>query len=198
MQDYSVYDVQSSRSAIQEAAAELLKDSLEETYGISLVRFEIGTLTLPSDIQEKIDQKTEAINAVELAKLERQRQDEVNQQVVDAQSAESEKDLIARQTEADAAAYEKTAASEAALTVAENNVKIAEQEVKVAELEKEAELEKQKAYTEEYFRNKELEVQQAAAEAINSSLSTIVTDGDGGGYGALVGLQKVLDALDTE
>jgi hypothetical protein len=122
----------------------------------------------------------------------------VNQQVVDAQSAESEKDLIARQTEADAAAYEKTAASEAALTVAENNVKIAEQEVKVAELEKEAELEKQKAYTEEYFRNKELEVQQAAAEAINSSLSTIVTDGDGGGYGALVGLQKVLDALDTE
>jgi regulator of protease activity HflC (stomatin/prohibitin superfamily) len=198
MQDYSVYDVQSSRSAIQEAAAALLKDSLEETYGISLVRFEIGTLTLPSDIQEKIDQKTEAINAVELAKLERQRQDEVNQQVVDAQSAESEKDLIARQTEADAAAYEKTAASEAELAVAENNVKIAEQKVKVAELEKEAELESQKAYTDEYFRNKELDVQQAAAEAINSSVSTIITDSDGSGYGGLVGLQKVLEALDEE
>jgi chemotaxis response regulator CheB len=135
---------------------------------------------------------------VELAKLERQRQDEVNQQVVDAQSAESEKDLIARQTEADAAAYEKTAASEAELAVAENNVKIAEQKVKVAELEKEAELESQKAYTDEYFRNKELDVQQAAAEAINSSVSTIITDSDGSGYGGLVGLQKVLEALDEE
>ena len=35
----------------------------------------------------------------------------------------------------------------------------------------------------------------AAVMAINSSLETIVTSGDGEGYGALVGLDRILDAM---
>ena len=194
-QSYSVYDIQAKRSEIQEKTFELLAKELDETYGIELVRFEIGTLILPNDIQVKIDQKTEAINAVELAKLDRQKQDEINQKIVDEQKAESEKELLKRQNEADAAAYEKQKAAEAQLAVAEANVKIAEQQVVQAQLEKEAELERQKSFTEEYFRDKELDVQMEAVKAINSSVKTIITDGSGSGYSALIGIKEFLDSV---
>ena len=194
-QSYSIYDIQSSRSAIQEETFNVLAKSLADVYGIELVRFEIGTLKLPDDIQAKIDQKTEAINAVELAKLDREKQDEINQKIVDQQKAESEKELVKRQAEADAAAYEKEKASQAELLVAENKVKIAEQEVEVARLQKEAELEKQKSFTNEYFRDKQLDVQMKAVQSINSSVKTIITNSDGDGYAALAGLQSILGEL---
>ena len=38
-----------------------------------------------------------------------------------------------------------------------------------------AELEKQKAYTEEYFRDKELDVKMEAVAKINSSVKTIIS-----------------------
>lgn len=195
-QTYSIYDMQAKRSEIQEKTFEILSNELEDTYGIELVRFEIGTLILPEDIQSKIDQKTEAINAVELAKLDRQKQDEINQKIVDEQKAESEKELLKRKNEADAAAYEKEKAAQAQLTVAENNVKIAEQKVIQAQLEREAELEKQGAFTEEYFRDKELDVQKEAVKSINASVKTIVTDSTGSGYGALAGLKEILGAIE--
>lgn len=194
-QAYSVYDIQSSRTEIQQQVFEILSSTLSDIYGVELVRFEIGTLILPTDIQEKIDQKTQAQNEVELAKLEREKQDEVNQQIVDQQKAQSEKELLQRQSEADASAYEKTKAAEAELAVAEAQVKIAEQQVEVARLEKEAALEQQKAYTEDYFRDKELDVQKAAVEAINPSVNTIITSGDGEGYSGLLGIKEVLDNI---
>lgn len=197
-QNYSVYDIQSTRAKIQAEAAEALAETLLNTYGIELIRFEIGTLTLPQDIQAKIDAKTNAINEVELAKLQREKQDETNQMVVDQQRAESEKELVRRKNEADAAAYEKEKAAQAELTVAENAIKVAEAEVEVARLNKEAELEKQRSYTPEYFRNKELDVQQAAVEAINPTVKTIITDGSGGSYSGLIGIKEVLDSFENE
>lgn len=196
-QAYSVYDIQSNRTEIQEQVFAILSQTLTEIYGVELVRFEIGTLILPTDIQEKIDQKTQAQNEVELAKLERERQDEINQQIVDEQKAQSEKETIQRQAEADAAAYEKKKEAEAQLTVAEANVKIAQQELEIAKLEKEADLERQKSLTDEYFKDKELDVQKAAVEAINSKLQTIVTNGDGDGYSAIVGIDKVLNSINN-
>lgn len=124
-QNYSVYDVQASRSDIQNQVFEVLSKNLVETYGVELVRLEIGTLILPTDIAEKIDRKTEAQNEVELAKLERDKQDEINQQIVDAQKAQSEKELLQRQTEADAKAYEITREAEANLAAQEAELKIA-------------------------------------------------------------------------
>ena len=194
-QKYSVYDVQSSRSEIQNEVFEILSKNLEDVYGVELIRFEIGTLILPEDIQMKIDQKTQAQNEVELAKLEREKQDEINQQIVDQQKAQSEKELLQRQAEADAAAYEKTRAAEADLAAQEAKLKIAELQVEQAKLEREAELEKQKAYTNSYFKDKELDVQLAAVQAINPSIQTIITSGEGEGYSAIVGLDKILDTL---
>ena len=194
-QAYSVYDIQASRAEIQCKVFEILSDTLEDIYGVELIRFEIGTLILPEDIQLKIDQKTQAQNEVELAKLEREKQDEINQQIVDQQKAQSEKELLQRQAEADAAAYEITKAAEAKLSAQEAEVKIAELKVEQARLEKEAELEKQKAYTDTYFKDKELDVQLAAVKAINPSLQTIITSGEGEGYSAIVGLDKILDSL---
>ena len=194
-QRYSVYNVQSSRAEIQNEVFDILSETLSDVYGVELVRFEIGTLILPADIQSKIDQKTQAQNEVELAKLEREKQDEINQQIVDEQKAQSEKDLIQRQAKADAAAYEKKAAAEAELAAQEAKVKTAELQVEQARLEKEAELEKQKAYTSEYFRDKELDIEKAAVEAINPSIETIITSGDGEGYSALVGLNRILDNI---
>lgn len=197
-QNYSVYDIQSNRSQIQNETAEILSETLFTTYGIELVRFEIGTLSLPQDIQTKIDEKTNAINEVELAKLQREKQDETNQMIVDQQKAESEKELVRRQNEADASAYEKEKAAQAELIVAENAVKVAEANVEVARLEKEAELEKQKGYTEQYFRDKELDVQLEAVKAINPSVETIITDGSGSSYSGLIGIQKILEALNED
>ena len=194
-QAYSVYDVQSSRAEIQSQVFDILAETLADVYGVELIRFEIGTMVLPTDIQQKIDQKTQAQNEVELAKLDRQKQDEINQKIVDEQKAQSEKELLQRQADADAAAYEKTRAAEADLAAQEAKLKIAELQVEQARLEKEAELEAQKAMTETYFRDKELDVQREAAKAINSSLQTIVTSGDGEGYGALFGLDKILDSM---
>lgn len=194
-QAYSVYDIQSSRVEIQSDVFEILSETLNDVYGVELVRLEIGTLILPEDIQAKIDQKTQAQNEVELAKLERERQNEVNQQIVDEQKAQSEREMIQRQAEADAAAYEKQKEAEALLAVSEANVKIAEQELEIAKLEKEAELEKQQSYTEEYFKDKELDVQMAAVEAINPTVKTIITSGDGEGFGALVGIKEILNSI---
>lgn len=195
-QAYSVYDIQSSRVEIQSEVFKILSETLADIYGVELVRFEIGTLILPTDIQEKIDQKTQAQNEVELAKLERERQNEVNQQIVDEQKAQSEREQLQRQAEADAAAYEVTKAAEAQVAAQEAEVKIAELKVQQAKLEKEAELEKQKSFTDEYFRDKELDVQAKAVEAINSSVKTIITSGDGEGYSGLVGVKEVLDSID--
>lgn len=192
---YSIYDVQASRAEIQSQVIEIMSDDLLETYGVELKRFELGTLKLPSDIQAKIDQKTQAQNEVELAKLDRQKQDEVNQKMVDEQRAQSEKEKLERQAAADAAAYEKKAAAEAELAAQEAKVKTAELQVEQARLEKEAELERQQAFTDDYFRDKELDVQEAAVKAINSKVQTIITSGDGGGYGALIGLDKILDTM---
>lgn len=194
-QAYSVYDIQSSRTEIQQSVFEILSETLTSVYGVELVRFEIGTLILPMDIQDKIDQKTQAQNEVELAKLERERQNEVNQQIVDEQKAQSEKEKLQRQAEADAAAYEITKAAEAQVTAQEAEVKIAELKVEQAKLEKEAELEKQKSYTEEYFRDKELDVKADAVKAINPSIKTIVTSSDGEGFEAILGLKEVLGAV---
>lgn len=194
-QAYSVYDIQSSRTEIQQQVFDILSATLQDVYGVELVRFEIGTLILPADIQEKIDQKTQAQNEVELAKLERQKQDEVNQQIVDQQKAQSEKELLQRQTEADAAAYEITKAAEAELKAQEAQVEIAKLKVEQAKLEKEAELEKQKAYTDEYFKDKQLDVQKTAMEAINPSIKTIITSGDGEGFEAILGLKEILASV---
>ena len=89
----------------------------------------------------------------------------------------------------------KASAAEAELAVAQAQVEIAKQEVEVARLEKEAALEAQKAYTENYFRDKELDVQKAAVEAINPSVKTIITSGDGEGFSGLVGVKEVLDSI---
>jgi len=197
-QKYSVYDIQSSRAEIQNEVFEILSKNLNDVYGVELIRFEIGTLILPEDIQTKIDQKTQAQNEVELAKLEREKQDEVNQQIVDQQKAQSEKELLQRQAEADAAAYEKTRAAEADLAAQEAKLEIAKLQVEQAKLEREAEMEKQKAYTTQYFKDKELDVQMEAVKAINPSVQTIITSGDGEGYGALIGLDKILGALGSD
>ena len=138
------------------------------------------------------------MNEVELAKLAREKQDETNQMIVDQQKAESEKELVRRQNEADAAAYEKQKAAEAELIVAENKIKVAEADVEVARLQKEAELEKQKSYTAEYFEDKKLDVQMKAVEKINPNVKTIITDGSGSGYAGLIGIKEVLDGLDGE
>ena len=194
-QAYSVYDIQSSRAEIQSQVFDILSVTLADVYGVELIRFEIGTMVLPADIQQKIDQKTQAQNEVELAKLDRQKQDEINQKIVDEQKAQSEKDLLQKKAAADAAAYQKTRAAEADLAAQEAKLKIAELQVEEARLKKEAELESQKTMTETYFRDKELDIQMEAAKAINGSLETIVTSGDGEGYGALFGLDKILNSM---
>lgn len=188
-QDYSVYDIQSNRAELQNRAFEELSAALSDTYGVELVRLEIGTLNLPADIQAKIDEKTQAQNEVELAKLESERKAEVNKQSLDEQKAQSEKEMLQRQTEADAAAYEKQKEAEAQLEVAQKQLEI-------AKLEKEAELERQKAFTDEYFEDRKLDVQEAAVKAINSSVKTIITSGDGEGYSALYGLKEILNTVD--
>lgn len=194
-QAYSVYDIQSSRAEIQSQVFDILSVTLADVYGVELIRFEIGTMVLPADIQQKIDQKTQAQNEVELAKLDRQKQDEINQKIVDEQKAQSEKDLLQKKAAADAAAYQKTRAAEAELEAQKAQLEIAKMQVEEARLHKEAVLEEQGTMTETYFRNKELEIQMEAAKAINGSLETIVTSGDGEGYGALFGLDKVLDNM---
>lgn len=194
-QEISVYDIQTQLEAMRTAAEEAIGTELFESYGIQLCYLELGAPNLPEDIQQKIQEKTDAVNAVELAKLERQKQDEINQQIVDQQKAQSEKEKLQRQADADAAAYERERAAEAELAVAEAQVKIAEQELEVAKLEKEAALEAQKAYTEDYFRDKELDVQRAAVEAINPSVKTIITSGDGEGFSGLVGVKEILNSI---
>jgi len=191
----SVYDIQSKSAEVQEKAKALLNAELEETYGVKLERLEIGSVVPPSDIQAKIDQKTEAINAVELARLDREKQDETNQKIVDEQQANSEKALIERQMSADANAYELEKDANAKVVVAEAKKREAEIELEIAKLEKEAELEKQKSYTAEYFKDIELRNQAAAMAAINSNLKIVVTDGSGSGYGSIFGLSEVMGII---
>lgn len=213
-QAYSVYDIQSSRTEIQQQVFDILFDTLREVYGVELVRLELGTLNLPEDIQSKIDQKTEAQNEVELARLEREKQDEVNQQIVDAQKAQSEKEMLQRQTKADAEAYEVAKQAQAQIdaqkaqaevarikreeaeAAQKSQVEIARLQVEEAQLKKEAELESQKTLTDEYFRDRALDIQQEAVRAINGSVKTIVTSGDGEGFSALVGLKEIINNLE--
>ena len=213
-QAYSIYDIQASRTEIQQKVFDILYDTLNDVYGVELVRLELGTLNLPQDIQSKIDQKTEAQNEVELARLDREKQDEINQKIVDQQKAQSEKELLQRQTEADAAAYEVTKQAQAQIEAqkaqaevarikreekkAEQQlqVEIARMQVEEAQLKKEAQLEEQKTLTEEYFRDKELDIKEAAVRAINGSLKTIVTTPDGEGYAAIYGLKEVLGSME--
>lgn len=213
-QAYSVYDIQSSRTEIQQQVFDILFDTLREVYGVELVRLELGTLNLPQDIQSKIDQKTEAQNEVELARLEREKQDEVNQQIVDAQKAQSEKEMLQRQTKADAEAYEVAKQAQAQIdaqkaqaevarikreeaeAAQKSQVEIARLQVEEAQLKKEAELESQKTLTDEYFRDRALDIQQEAVRAINGSVKTIVTSGDGEGFSALVGLKEIINNLE--
>lgn len=155
-----------------------------------------GTSVLNTGRTGRISINPLAQNEVELAKLERDKQDEINQQIVDAQKAQSEKELLQRQTEADAKAYEITREAEANLAAQEAELKIAASKVEQARLEKEAELEKQKSFTDEYFRDKELDVQKEAVKAINGSVKTIITSGDGEGYGALFGIKEVLNNIE--
>lgn len=212
-QEYSVYDIQASRTEIQQKVFDVLKGVLNDVYGVDLIRFELGTLVLPEDIQLKIDAKTEAQNEVELAKLERAKQDEINQQVVDQQKAQSEKNTILRQAEADAKAYEVEKQAKAQIEAQKSEaevarikreekeaeqrtqVEIARMKVEEAQLKKEAELESQKTLTEEYFRDRELDVQEKAVSAINGSVKTIITSGDGEGYSALIGIKEIVDSI---
>lgn len=213
-QAYSIYDIQASRTEIQQKVFDILYDTLNDVYGVELVRFELGTLNLPGDIQTKIDQKTEAQNEVELARLDREKQDEINQKIVDQQKAQSEKELLQRQTEADAAAYEaikqaqaqieaQQAQAEVARIKRENaeaeqksKVEIARMQVEEAQLKKDAELESQKTLTEAYFRDRELDVKESAVKAINGSVKTIITSGDGEGFSGLVGIREILAQID--
>lgn len=213
-QAYSIYDIQASRTEIQQKVFEILYETLNDVYGVELVRFELGTLNLPEDIQAKIDQKTEAQNEVELARLDREKQDEINQKIVDQQKAQSEKELLQRQTEADAAAYEaikqaqaqieaQQAQAEVARIKRENaeaeqksKVEIARMQVEEAQLKKDAELESQKTLTEAYFRDRELNVKESAVKAINGSVKTIITSGDGEGFAGLVGIREILAQID--
>lgn len=213
-QAYSVYDVQSSRTEIQQEVFSILSANLEEIYGVELVRFELGTLNLPEDIQAKIDQKTEAQNEVELARLEREKQDEVNQQIVDAQKAQSEKEMLQRQTQADAEAYEIAKQAQAQIdaqkaqaevarikreeaeAAQKSQVEIARMKVEEAQLKKDAELESQKTLTEAYFKDRELDIQESAVKAVNGSLKTIVTTPGGEGYSAIYGLKEVLESME--
>lgn len=213
-QAYSIYDIQANRTEIQQKVFEILYETLNDVYGVELVRFELGTLNLPEDIQAKIDQKTEAQNEVELARLDREKQDEINQKIVDQQKAQSEKELLQRQTEADAAAYEaikqaqaqieaQQAQAEVARIKRENaeaeqksKVEIARMQVEEAQLKKDAELESQKTLTEAYFRDRELNVKESAVKAINGSVKTIITSGDGEGFAGLVGIREILAEID--
>lgn len=215
-QEYSVYDIQASRTDIQQKVFDVLKDVLADIYGVELIRFELGTLILPADIQLKIDQKTEAQNEVELAKLEREKQDEINQLIVDEQKAQSEKELIQRQAEADAKAYEVTKEARAKIEAQQSQaeverikheqeeaaqkskVEVARMQVEEAQLKKEAELESQKTLTEEYFHDRELDIQERAVQAINGSVKTIITSGDGEGYAGLIGVSEVLAAMEGQ
>lgn len=214
-QAYSIYDIQASRTEIQQKVFDILYDTLNDVYGVELVRLELGTLNLPADIQTKIDQKTEAQNEVELARLDREKQDEINQKIVDEQKAQSEKEALKRQAEADAKAYEVEKEAKAqieaqkaqaeverikreeAIAAQQAQVEIARLQVEQAQLKKEAELEGQKTLTEEYFRDRELDIQQEAVHAINGSVKTIITSDEGEGFSALVGIKKVLDAVEN-
>lgn len=206
-QSVSIYDIQTSRLDIQTQAFDVLYEEFERIYGIELVRLELGSLIPPKDIQEKIDAKTNALNDVELAKLKKEEQEQINQKDIAQQKAESEKELVRRQTEADAAAYEITKQAEAKKTAQETEAatkiaaakaeaEVASIGVEKAKMEKEAELEKQKIYTDEYFENKRLDIQKEAMNHINSSVQTIITSGEGEGYSALLGLKEVLERLE--
>ena len=81
------------------------------------------------------------------------------------------------------------------LAAQQAEVDIAKLEVEQARLEKEAELEAQQALTEDYFRDKELDIQMEAVKAINGSVRTIITSGDGEGFSGLVGIKEILDGI---
>ncbi len=195
-QNVSVYDIQKKRSEVQRETFEVLGKELLDTYGVRLERFEIGTALPPSDIQAKIDKKTEAINAVELAKLDRQKQDETNQKVVDEQRANSEKEKVQRQAKADAKAYEIERAAAARVVAAESEKQEAAIALETAKINKQAELEKQKAFTSAYFRDRQLDNQALAVETVNDKLQIVVTDSASGAIDSVVGFKNILGSLE--
>ena len=198
VQLYSVYDVQSKKSVIQSEVYKLLKEDLEKIYGVELVQYEIGTLTPPADIQAKISQKTEAINAVALAQLDTQRQAEVNKRTLDEQRMASEKEFLARKNTADAAAYEKESGARSTLESAKLATQTKKEEVEQARLTKEAELERQEYFTDAYFKNKSLDVQREALSKLNGSLRTIVTDTKLTGIDNIFGISEIMKVVSDE
>ena len=196
-QDYSIYDFQAKKSEITDKVTTKLKDMLLTSYGITLIRFQFGAVELPGEILTQIEAKTTAINAVELAKLDRQKQDELNKRVVDEQKANSEKDVLKRESEADATSYETQKAADAAAYKLQKDADArklaATANLDSARLEKSAELEKQQAYTTQYLDNKKLDVLQSAVEKLNPELKIVVTDSSGSGLNAIPGMQMILD-----
>lgn len=206
-QRYGIYSVQSSKEEIQSLTRDLLIKDLRDIYGIELVRFEIGTLTPPIDIQEEINRITAATNAVKLAELDRKKMDEENQKAVDKQAADSKIESTRRQTAADNEAYEQEKKAEGkynaqlkeneiAALQRERDLAEAQNHLDVAKLNREAELESQKAFTNVYFQDKELDVALAAIQALNGSIQTIITDSDLSGFDSLFSLSRILQMIE--
>jgi regulator of protease activity HflC (stomatin/prohibitin superfamily) len=195
----SVYNFQAKVSDMQTEIFENLRGTLSDKYGIKLIRFEFGNILVPREIQEEINRKTSAINEVELAELDAQRQAEVNAKEVARQEAESKQELIQRQAAADADAYEKERKADAeaysierkaeAIKMAANN------KYEAAILEKKAELEKQQAYTDVYFADRKLDLQTKAVTSINDKMKIIVTPEDGSGIGSMPGIMGILNEI---
>lgn len=186
-QNYSVYNFQASKSTMQKEIFDSLSTDLKEKYGILLVRLEMGNTVLPADIQTKINEKASAINAVELTKLEKERQDVENEKIVALQKAESQKELIQKQMSADANSYEITKKAEA-------NESAAKMELETAKLKKQAELELQQTYTDSYLKNREISLKYEAIKALNERLTVVIDNGDGTGLSSIPVINEIIKA----
>lgn len=206
----SVYNFQAKVEEMQKEIFENLDKVLQTRYGIKLVRFEFGNVHIPRDILEEIEKKTKAINEVELAELDAQRQAEVNEKEVARQEAESKQELIKRKAETDAAAYEKERYAKAKALAREQEADAeayairkkaqaqkdaAKDKLEAAKLEKEAELQRQMAFTDKYFADRELDLQTDAVKSINDKLEIIVAPEGGNGIGSIPGTLSILDKI---
>ena len=206
----SVYNFQAKVEAMQKEIFENLDKVLQTRYGIKLVRFEFGNVHIPQDILEEIEKKTKAINEVELAELDAKRQAEVNAKEVAKQEAESKQELIKRKAETDAAAYEKERDAKAKALArkqeadaeayairkkAQAQKDAAKDKLEAAKLEKEAELQRQMAFTDKYFADRELDLQTDAVKSINDKLEIIVAPEGGNGIGSIPGTLSILDKI---
>jgi len=206
----SVYNFQAKVEEMQKEIFNNLAKVLQTRYGIKLVRFEFGNVHIPQDILEEIEKKTKAINEVELAELDAKRQAEVNAKEVAKQEAESKQELIKRKAETDAAAYEKERDAKAKALAREQEADAeayairkkaqaqkdaAKDKLEAAKLEKEAELQRQMAFTDKYFADRELDLQTDAVKSINDKLEIIVAPEGGNGIGSIPGTLSILDKI---